>query len=117
MAALSGHRIRWTYTDDAGHDWAVSAEKAITDQGVLGGSLAALTVPDKPAGIKMRRMTFRDGAGHSRVLPIYDQTVFAALTGLTLNVNILGNSTSVTGTGHGISEGTGRNGRVTTHLT
>jgi len=35
MAALSTNRIAWTYTDDAGNQCRVAAQKPLTDQGVL----------------------------------------------------------------------------------
>ncbi len=109
MAVLSSNRIAWTYTDDNGLDWRVAADKAWTDQAKLGGSAAAASVFPKPASIKMRRITVRDGAGHSRVVPVYDATSPPiTVTGATFNfnANVAGVITSVSGTstGHVIPE-------------
>jgi hypothetical protein len=107
MAALSTNRIAWTYTSDSGIAYRVAAQKALTDQAVLGGSAAAATVPPKPGSLKMRRMTFSDGAGHSRVLPVYDPAAAPAV-GTSINVNVLENSTALTASGHVISENSPR---------
>jgi hypothetical protein len=107
MAALSSNRIAWTYISDSGIHYRVAAQKAITDQAVLGGSAAGPTVVPKPGSLKMRRMTFSDGLGHSRVVPVYDPAAIPA-TGTTLNVNVLQNSTALTASGHVISESSTR---------
>jgi hypothetical protein len=103
MAVLSSNRIAWSYTDDDGHVWRVAALKAWTDQGVLGGAAAAATIPQRPAGYKMRRTVVSDGAGHSRTVPVYDlaATIIAAGTALTFNANVGGVIASVTGTSNG----------------
>lgn len=112
MAVLSSNRIAWTYTDDAGNDWRVAANKAWTDQGVLGGAAAASTVPQRPAGYKMRRAVVSDGAGHSRVVPVYDggADIITPGTSFNFNANVGGVITEVTGTSNGgfIREGSSR---------
>jgi hypothetical protein len=107
MAALSTNRIAWTYQADNGHDYRVAAQKAITDQAVLGGTAAAASVPAKPGGLKMRRMTFNDGAGHSRVVPVYGRATTIAV-GATLNLNVLENSVAFTASGTIVGEKTPR---------
>ena len=109
MADLSSNRIAWTYTDDNGLNWRVAAVKAWTDQAKQGGAAALPSVLPKPSSIKMRRITVRDGAGHSRVVPVYDATGPAiTVTGATFNfnANVAGVITTVTGTstGHVIPE-------------
>jgi hypothetical protein len=112
MAVLSSNRIAWTYTDDDGNNWRVAANKAWTDQGVLGGSAALATVPQRPAGYKMRRTTVSDGAGHSRVVPVYETTatIVTGGTSFNFNANVAGVITEVTGTSNGgfIREGATR---------
>jgi len=103
MAVLSSNRIAWSYTDDDGNVWRVAALKAWTDQDVLGGSSAAATVPQRPGGWKMRRTTVSDGAGHSRVVPVYTNaaTIITAGTSLNFNANVGGAITEVAGTSNG----------------
>lgn len=101
MVALSGNRIAWSYTADDGTVYRVAAQKALTDQGVLGGTAAASSVPPKPGFIKMRSMTFSNGSGNSRVCPIYKVDATALTTpGTSINVNVLGTSTALTSSGH-----------------
>jgi hypothetical protein len=106
VSELSSNRIAWTYTDDAGKDWRVAAVKALTDQGVLGGSAAAGSVPPKPANIKMRRATVRSAGGVSRTVPLYDgtQTLVVGDTLGTINLNIVQVETEMTAVGGIISE-------------
>jgi hypothetical protein len=103
MAVLSSNRIAWLYTDDDGNQWRVAALKAWTDQNKLGGSAAAATDKQRPAGYKMRRTTISDGAGHSRVVPVYttDAPIATAGTSLNFNANVAGVITEVTGTSNG----------------
>lgn len=112
MAVLSSNRIAWTYTDDAGNQWRVAANKAWTDQGVLGGAAAAATVKQRPAGYKMRRAVVSDGAGHSRVVPVYEPgaTIETGGTAFNFNANVAGVITEVTGTSNGgsLREGASR---------
>jgi hypothetical protein len=112
MAVLSSNRIAWTYTDDDGNDWRVAALKAWTDQAKLGGTAAAATVPQRPAGYKMRRCVVSDGAGHSRVVPVYDTAadIIVGGTSFNYNANVAGVITMVTGTSNGgtLREGASR---------
>src|SRR5436305_786776 len=112
MAILSSNRIAWLYTDDDGNVWRVAALKAFTDQNKLGGSAAAATDPQRPGGWKMRRTTVSDGAGHSRVVPVYttDAPIITGGTSLNYNANVGGAIFEVTGTSNGgfIREGSSR---------
>jgi hypothetical protein len=104
MAALSGNRIAWTYTDDLGRDWRVAAQKALTDQGALGGSAAAISVPPKPVNIQMRRTTVRAAGTGSRTLPVYAADADILTAGDTINANFGGTSVEFTSSGTLISE-------------
>lgn len=104
MALLSGNRIAWTYTADDGNDYRVAAQKAMTDQDVLGGSAAASTLPEKPSAIKMRRVTVSNGV-LSRVLPCYEPSAPIATAGTTVNANRAGDSHAFTSNGGFIPEG------------
>jgi hypothetical protein len=97
MAALSGNRVAWGYTDDRGVTWRVSAEKAVTDQAKSGGAAALASVPGKPADIKMRRMTVNDGAGHSRTTPIYSTGAALLAPGSSVDLNFNGNTVTFFG--------------------
>jgi len=108
MAPLSTNRIAWTYTDDAGNAWRVAAQKALTDQGVLGGAAAADTVPQIPGFFRKRRTTVSNAAGNSRVVICYEKTATILTPGTTINVNVLGNSTAMTSNGVLLNEGSSR---------
>jgi hypothetical protein len=120
MAVLSSNRIAWTYTDSAGNAWRVAALKDWTTQAKLGGAAAAATVPARPGGSKMRRITVSDGAGHSRVVPVYapGAPIETAGTAFSFNANVAGVITEVTGSsnsGGALREGNGS--RVTKQST
>jgi hypothetical protein len=120
MATLSSNRIAWTYTDDEGNAWRVAALKAWTDQAVLGGTAAAASVPQRPGGSPMRRCTVSDGAGHSRVVPVYDKTgapIATSGTSMQFNANVSGVITAVTGTSLGRILPEGRKPNVTKQQT
>jgi len=86
-AELDRNRIAWTYTSDDGNNYRVAAMKAMTDQNVLGGSAAAGTLPEKPSAIRIRRVTVSNAAGHSRVLPCYDNSAPIKTAGTSVNAN------------------------------
>lgn len=104
MAILSSNRIAWTYTDDQGNNWRVAAQKALTDQGVLGGAPALESVPERPNLGKMRRCTVSNPAGQSRVVPVYQVGAAIVAPGTAINVNFLQNSTPMTSNGGFIAE-------------
>jgi hypothetical protein len=112
MAVLSSNRIAWLYTDDDGNTWRVAALKAWTDQGKLGGSAASATDKQRPGQWKMRRTTVSDGAGHSRVVPVYEETadIVTGGTSFNFNANVAGVITEVTGSSNGgfLREGASR---------
>jgi hypothetical protein len=105
MAALSTNRIAWLYTADDGTVYRVAAQKALTDQAKLGGSASDGTEIPKPANVKMRRISLSDGAGHSRVVPVYVAGAPICTVGETLNCNLLENSTSFRSQGNPIPQG------------
>jgi hypothetical protein len=105
MVALSGNRIAWGYVSDDGNTYRVAASKALTDQGKLGGSAAALSVPPKPASMKMRRITVHAVGTGSRVVPVYSSDAAILVPGATINANFLGNSVEFTSQGNPIPEG------------
>lgn len=97
MAPLSSNRIAWTYTADDGNQYRVAAEKALTDQGVLGGSAAAGTVPPRPAVGKMRRMSISAAGVGSRTVPIYSlDATLATNPATTITANLHGDSHTFT---------------------
>jgi hypothetical protein len=104
MAALSGNRIAWGYTDDLGNVWRVAAQKALTDQAVLGGGPADATVPERPNYFKIRRVTVSNASGHSRVLPCYEASAQIVTAGTAVNANYQGNSEAFTSNGGFIGE-------------
>jgi hypothetical protein len=112
MAILSSNRIAWQYTDDDGNVWRVAALAAWTAQGKLGGAAAAATDKQRPGGYKMRRCVVSDGAGHSRMVPVYttDATIVTGGTTFNFNANVAGAITEVTGTSNGgyLREGASR---------
>lgn len=104
VAPLSTNRIAWQYHADNGTVYRVAAQKALTDQAVLGGEAWAGTAGAKPSSIKMRRITVTSAAGVSRVVPVYSTDATILVEGTSMNVNILENSTAVTSSGNPIPE-------------
>lgn len=104
MAPLSGNRIAWTYTADDGNQYRVAAQKAMTDQNLLGGSAALGSVPEKPSAIKMRRCTVSNGT-LSRVVPVYEPGAPIVTAGTAINVNRGGDVHAMTSNGGFIAEG------------
>jgi hypothetical protein len=105
MSELSSNRIAWQYHADDGSVYRVAALKAFTDQNKLGGEVWDGTNPPKPANIKMRRISLSDGAGHSRVVPVYTAGATICTAGEAFNVNILQVETSLTSSGNPIPQG------------
>jgi hypothetical protein len=105
MAPLSGNRIAWTYTADGGATYRVAAQKALTDQAVLGGTAAAGTLAQKPAAIKIRRVTVSNSTGQSRVLPCYTPSAPIASPGTAVNANYRGDTAAFVSNGGFIPEG------------
>lgn len=104
MALLSGNRIAWTYTADDGTPYRVAAQKAMTDQAVLGGTAAAATLKEKPSAIKMRRVTVSNGT-ISRVVACYEPSAPIATAGTIVNANRAGDVHAFTSNGGFIPEG------------
>lgn len=104
MAALSTNRISWQYTGDDGVVYRVAAQKALTDQGVLGGAAAVGTEPIRDTDWTLRRVTVSNALGQSRVLVMYSPTATIKNEGTSINVNFLENSTAMTSNGGFIPE-------------
>jgi hypothetical protein len=105
VALLSTNRIAWQYHSDDGNTYRVAAQKAVTDQGKLGGEAWDGTSGPKPAHIKMRRVTVRDATnGFSRVVPVYSTDAPILTAGTTINLNRLGDSFTYTSDGNPIPE-------------
>lgn len=92
MAKQSNNRVSWTYTDDEGGDWAISAKGAYvldpTDGTKYGGSSASGDVTQLAGNFEPRRVCCVDASGNQRYVIAYDTT--AAIwttpgTGITLN--------------------------------
>lgn len=111
MSVLSSNRIAWQYHDDEGNIWRVAALKAWTDQAKLGGNASSGADPQRPGAVKMRRCVVSDGAGHSRMVPVYEPTAPIVTSGTVFgfNANVGGVITEVSGTSNGgfIREGSG----------
>lgn len=71
-------REAWTYTDDAGNDYRVSAKTVYvthgTDAAKYGGSQAAATVPRLPKGFRMRAVKCTSAGLPDQWIPVYDTT-------------------------------------------
>jgi len=76
-----GQRVAWTYTTDDGRQFRVSINQQLTTNVTggtppvpyIGGSAAAATLPPKPSGLKMRRITVRNTAlGISKTVPVME---------------------------------------------
>lgn len=104
MVKLSSNRIAWQYHADNGVTYRVAAQKALTDQGKLGGEAWAGVVGPKPSYIKMRRITVRAAGTGSRVLPVYSTTATILTAGQTINANFNDDSVLFTSSGTVISE-------------
>jgi hypothetical protein len=105
MARLSGNRIAWNYTADNGTVWRVAAQKALTDQGFLGGTASSGAIPEKPSAIRLRRVTVSNASGHSRVLVCYQPSAAIVTAGQAINVNYGADSEAFTSNGGFIPEG------------
>jgi hypothetical protein len=112
VVALSGNRIAWQYHADDGVTYRVAAQKALTDQGKLGGEAWDGLTKAKPGNIKMRRTTVSDGT-YSRVVPVYSLDAPILGAGQTINVNAAGDARALTGGGPIIAEVHPPNPRVT----
>jgi len=104
MVVLSGNRIAWEYTADDKTVYRVAAQKALTDQAVLGGQAWGGTAPAKPGSIKMRRVTCHAAGVGSVTVPVYDTTADILDAETSINVNKAGDSHAFTSTGKIIPE-------------
>lgn len=96
------NRVAWTYTDDRGNDWRVSAKAVYvldpTDGGKYGGSAASAAVKRLPKGYSMRKVYATCG-GKLLAITCYETTAVAFTTeGTTLTRNLNGIDTTATTT-------------------
>jgi len=96
------NRVAWTYTDDKGNDWRVSAKAVyvndVTDGTKYGGSAAAASVARLPKGYQMRKVYATCG-GKLLAIPAYEVTAAIWTTaGTTLTRNLNGTDTTATTT-------------------
>lgn len=103
MAKQSGNRVAWTYTDDQGNDWAISAKGAYvldpTDGAKYGGSAASASVAPIPGNFRPRRVCCVDASGNQRYVIAYETTATIWSTpGTSLSLNYFGTDTAFTTT-------------------
>lgn len=97
----SNNRVSWTYTDDQGNDWAISAKAAYvldpTDGAKYGGSAAAASVKQLPGNFHPRRVQCVDSSGNQRWVVAYEtDAAIWTTTGTALTLNYFGNDVSFT---------------------
>lgn len=105
MAPLSANRRAWQYHSDNGNTYRVAAEKALTDQGKLGGEAWDGTTGPKPGNMKMRRITVSAAGVGSRTVPVYSTDATILPAGTSINVNFAGDTHAMTSSGNPIPEG------------
>lgn len=103
MAKQSGNRVAWTYTDDDGNDWAISAKNAYvldpTDGAKYGGSAAGASLQNLPGNMRPRRVCCVDASGNQRYVVAYEATATIWTTpGTALSLNYFGNDVAFTTT-------------------
>lgn len=101
MAALDNNRVAWTYTDDGGGDFRISAKAVYVAQGggtvPQGGSAAAATVARLPKQVKPRHVKMTPAAGGNGVRWVVAYAVDAPIwttPGTTMDLNINGAAVS-----------------------
>lgn len=114
-AKANGNRVAWTYTDDQGTDWAISAKAVYvldpTDGAKYGGAAAAASVPAIPGNMRPRRVQAVDGSGNQRWVICYDTTCAAwATPGTQLTLDYFGQDVAFTTTNHNRGEKKNRRG-------
>lgn len=112
-------RVRWNYTDDAGHVWAVSVDSYISSQGTpakIGGTADATSAsPARPSAWKKRRvLCYSQTSAHSRMVPLMTATAPLATPGTTITLNVIqpdgtDNEETFVSSGRVLPEGTGKN--------
>lgn len=101
----SNNRVAWTYTDDQGNDYAISAKALYvtdgTDGAKYGGSAASASVKAIPGNFRPRRVQCVDASGNQRWVVAYELSATIWTTpGTTLVLNYLGSDVSFTTTDH-----------------
>lgn len=111
----NNNRVAWTYTDEQGNDWAISAKAVYvldpTDGTKFGGSAAAASVKAIPGNMKPRRVQCTDASGNQRWVIAYENTATIWTTpGTALTLDYYGTDTSFTTTDHTRGEKKNRRG-------
>jgi hypothetical protein len=111
----SGNRVSWTYTDDDGADWSISAKGAyvldVTDGAKYGGAAAGASVPPIPGNMRPRRVCSVDASGNQRYVIAYELTATIWTTpGTALELNYFGSDVAFTTTNRRRGERTNRRG-------
>jgi hypothetical protein len=104
VAPLPTDRTAWRYTDDDNNNYAVAAQKAITDQLSVGGAAANPADPALPIGFKMRRINVVSATGQHRQVVLYTTAATLKPKGQTINLNYNSNSMAFTSTGNMFKE-------------
>lgn len=119
MAMQDGNRIAWTYTDNNGETYRVSAKAVyvndVTDGTKYGGTAAAASLKAKPRGLRMRAVYATSAAGDTILVTCYTAAATAFATpGTTLTRNINGADVSVTTTAMQLPERSGKQAKQST---
>lgn len=110
----SNDRTSWTYTDESGNVWAISAKSVYVtgiDAAKYGGSAALKATPPIPGNFKPRRAQYAADSGDTKWVICYTNTADAwATDDTTLTLNLRGVDTVFTRTGE--TRGEKRNRRA-----
>jgi hypothetical protein len=95
------NRVAWTYTDDLGNDYRVSAKAVYvldgTDGAKYGGAAAGVAVAAIPPKLRMRAVKCASSAGVVRWIPAYEVTAALwATPSTTVSRDINGTDTPMT---------------------
>lgn len=115
MPRQSGNRVAWTYTDDDGTDWAISAKANevldATDGAKYGGSAAGAALQNLPGNMRPRRVCCVDASGNQRYKIAYEVTAAIWTTpGTTLTLNYFGADVAFASTKRRRAERTNKRG-------
>lgn len=109
----TNNKCAWTYTDNYGNDYRVSAKSVYvldgTDGAKYGGGAAANSLIGKPRGLQMRKVKCTDAAGNVKYVVAYTEAATIWTTpGTVLTLDLNGTDTAFTTTGHKTSEREGK---------
>jgi hypothetical protein len=114
----SGDRVAWTYTDNNGEAYRVSAKDVYvndpTDGAKYGGSAAAADLKAKPRGLRMRGVYATDASGNTILVTVYTANAPALTPLTTLTRNFNGVDTEFTTTAMQLAERSGKQAKQQT---